>query len=69
MGAHGQERDLQGTPSKYNLSDLAGRDLTSSSPVKARITGPSGDSREEGRGGGGCCQWHGVGTLMLKREL
>ena len=35
-----------------SLSDLSGRYFTPSSPVKTRITGPSSDKREEGRGGG-----------------
>ena len=51
-GGNGQERHLQGTPSTDNFSDLSGCDLTPSSPVQARITGPSRDHREEGRGGG-----------------
>ena len=41
----------EGLPSTDNLSELSGRDLTSSSQVQARITGPPGDYREEGRGG------------------
>ena len=51
-GGNAQERHLLGTSSANNFSDLSGCDLTPSSPVQARITGPSRDHREEGRGGG-----------------
>ena len=45
LGGHGQERHLQGTHSTDNLNGLSGRNLTSSSPVQARIPGPPSDKR------------------------
>ena len=59
MGGNSEEKHLQGTPSTNNFSDLSGCDLTPSSPVQARITGPPGDYGEEGRGGEGAA--NGVG--------
>ena len=51
-GANAQDMHLQGKSFTDSLSDLSDRNFTPSSPVQARITGPSSDEREEGIGGG-----------------